>query len=134
VFDEEELEELDTKLEMDYHIGEDLKEKVSTIMDPLCSCQLIVYPYLPQVIPRAIDYFTGKALRYEIDDEDYSEEEDEDEDEEGDGQDEEDEDEEDEEEHVPRKGPKRGAPGAGSKRTKASGAGMGGEAGECKQQ
>jgi nucleosome assembly protein 1-like 1 len=30
---------------------------------------------LEQIIPRAIDYFTGKALQYELDDEDYSEEE-----------------------------------------------------------
>ncbi|KAG8745459.1 hypothetical protein FRC10_008002 [Ceratobasidium sp. 414] len=49
------LEELDEKLEMDYQIGEDLKERI---------------------IPRAIDYFTGKALEYEDagdldDDEDY---------------------------------------------------------------
>ncbi|GAA5952962.1 hypothetical protein JCM3765_003019 [Sporobolomyces pararoseus] len=37
-------EDLDEKLELDYQIGEDLKERV---------------------IPRAIDFFTGKALRYE---------------------------------------------------------------------
>ncbi|EJD50227.1 NAP-domain-containing protein [Auricularia subglabra TFB-10046 SS5] len=42
--DEEELEELEQRLEMDYQIGEDLKERV---------------------IPRAIDFFTGKALDYE---------------------------------------------------------------------
>lgn len=36
--------DLDEKLELDYQIGEDLKERV---------------------VPRAIDYFTGKALRYE---------------------------------------------------------------------
>ncbi|KAH9885617.1 nucleosome assembly protein [Cubamyces lactineus] len=48
--DEDELEELEEKLEMDYQLGEDLKEKI---------------------IPRAIDYFTGKALEYEdFDDED----------------------------------------------------------------
>lgn len=47
--DEEELEELEEKLEMDYQIGEDLKEKI---------------------IPRAIDYFTGKALEYDVMDED----------------------------------------------------------------
>ncbi|KAH7890314.1 nucleosome assembly protein [Phlebopus sp. FC_14] len=47
--DEEELEELEEKLEMDYQIGEDLKEKV---------------------IPRAIDYFTGKALEYDMMEED----------------------------------------------------------------
>ncbi|KIL65274.1 hypothetical protein M378DRAFT_77195 [Amanita muscaria Koide BX008] len=43
--DEEELEEIESKLEVDYQIGEDLKEKI---------------------IPRAIDYFTGKALEYEM--------------------------------------------------------------------
>ncbi|GAA6008411.1 NAP domain-containing protein [Rhodotorula paludigena] len=36
--------DLDEKLELDYQIGEDLKERV---------------------VPRAIDFFTGKALRYE---------------------------------------------------------------------
>ncbi|KAG5636726.1 hypothetical protein H0H81_007055 [Sphagnurus paluster] len=61
--DEEELEEIEEKLEMDYQIGEDLKEKV---------------------IPRAVDYFTGKALEYEVmdDDEDFDDE-DEDDDDEG---------------------------------------------------
>ncbi|GMK59121.1 hypothetical protein CspeluHIS016_0701360 [Cutaneotrichosporon spelunceum] len=64
--DEEELEELDGRLEMDYQLGEDFKEKI---------------------IPRAVDYFTGKALRYEEDfeddfedDDDFDDEEDEEED------------------------------------------------------
>ncbi|KAF8898000.1 hypothetical protein CPB84DRAFT_1847916 [Gymnopilus junonius] len=60
-YDEEELEELEEKLEEDYQIGEDLKEKI---------------------IPRAIDYFTGKALQYEMleedDDDDFDLEEEED--------------------------------------------------------
>lgn len=63
---EEELEEIEEKLEVDYQIGEDLKEKV---------------------IPRAIDYFTGKALEYDVmdgmdddDDEDFSDGSDDDED------------------------------------------------------
>jgi nucleosome assembly protein 1-like 1 len=43
--DEDELDEIEEKLEMDYQIGEDLKEKI---------------------IPRAVDYFTGKALEYEV--------------------------------------------------------------------
>ncbi|KAJ1310723.1 hypothetical protein OPQ81_009245 [Rhizoctonia solani] len=43
--DEELLEELDEKLELDYQIGEDLKERI---------------------IPRAIDYYTGKALEYDL--------------------------------------------------------------------
>ncbi|ETW78468.1 hypothetical protein HETIRDRAFT_479626 [Heterobasidion irregulare TC 32-1] len=47
--EEEELDELEEKLEMDYQIGEDIKEKI---------------------IPRAIDYFTGKALEYDMLDED----------------------------------------------------------------
>ncbi|KAL7423496.1 histone chaperone [Cryptotrichosporon argae] len=42
--DEDELEALDERLERDYQQGEDFKEKI---------------------IPRAVDYFTGKALRYE---------------------------------------------------------------------
>ncbi|KAJ3050325.1 hypothetical protein HK097_008707 [Rhizophlyctis rosea] len=42
--DEEELHELDAKLEADYEVGEIIKEKL---------------------IPRAIDWFTGKALEYE---------------------------------------------------------------------
>lgn len=58
--DEEELEELDSRLEMDYQLGEDFKEKI---------------------IPRAVDYFTGKALRYEDDyEEDDFEDDDDDED------------------------------------------------------
>ncbi|KAF8607282.1 NAP-domain-containing protein [Ceratobasidium sp. AG-I] len=44
--EEEEMIELEEKLELDYQVGEDLKEKV---------------------IPRAIDYFTGKALQYDQD-------------------------------------------------------------------
>jgi nucleosome assembly protein 1-like 1 len=47
--DEDDLEEIEEKLEMDYQIGEDIKEKI---------------------IPRAVDYFTGKALEYEVMDED----------------------------------------------------------------
>ncbi|KAH7097114.1 nucleosome assembly protein [Auriculariales sp. MPI-PUGE-AT-0066] len=70
--DEEELAELEERLELDYQIGEDLKERV---------------------IPRAIDFFTGKALEHEDfddddDDEDYEdidgEDDDEDEDEDDD--------------------------------------------------
>jgi len=47
--DDEELEEIEEKLEMDYQLGEDIKEKI---------------------IPRAVDYFTGKALEYELMNED----------------------------------------------------------------
>ncbi|KIJ44587.1 hypothetical protein M422DRAFT_30291 [Sphaerobolus stellatus SS14] len=65
--DEEELEDLEERLELDYQIGEDLKERV---------------------IPRAVDWFTGKALEYEdidmgdedeFDDEDLEEDSDEEE-------------------------------------------------------
>ncbi|KAL7416802.1 hypothetical protein BDY24DRAFT_204362 [Mrakia frigida] len=49
-FEEEDLAALDERLELDYQIGEDLKEKV---------------------IPRAVDFFTGKALQFDdLDDED----------------------------------------------------------------
>lgn len=74
--DEEELQELDARLETDYQLGEDFKEKI---------------------IPRAVDYFTGKALRYE---EDY----DEDDFEEMDDEDDEDLDEDDEDAEVPAEG------------------------------
>ncbi|KAF7368665.1 NAP-domain-containing protein [Mycena venus] len=56
--DPEDLEEIEERLEVDYQIGEDFKEKI---------------------IPRAVDYFTGKALEYEIlddsdeDDDDFDE-------------------------------------------------------------
>ena len=49
--DEEEAEGLDAKLEADYEMGEEFKDKI---------------------IPHAVDYFTGKALQYE----DYEDEED----------------------------------------------------------
>ncbi|KAH9167923.1 NAP-domain-containing protein [Lactarius sanguifluus] len=57
---EEELDELEEKLEIDYQIGEDIKEKI---------------------IPRAVDYFTGKALEYDMlsdDEDDYEDDEDDD--------------------------------------------------------
>lgn len=45
--DDEDLEaDIESKLELDYQIGEDIKERV---------------------IPRAVDYFTGKALKYDND-------------------------------------------------------------------
>ncbi|TPX74209.1 hypothetical protein CcCBS67573_g04532 [Chytriomyces confervae] len=46
--DEDVDEDIDSKLEMDYEIGELIKEKI---------------------IPHAVDWFTGKALQYEDDDE-----------------------------------------------------------------
>ena len=57
--DEEVLDELDEKLEMDYQLGEDIKEKI---------------------VPKAVDYFTGKALEYDMMDEDEDDYEDIDED------------------------------------------------------
>ncbi|KAG1550401.1 hypothetical protein G6F49_009307 [Rhizopus delemar] len=73
--DEEEAEGLDAKLEADYEMGEEFKEKV---------------------IPHAVDFFTGKALEYEdyeegsdFDEDDYLSDEDEDEDDDDDDDDEE---------------------------------------------
>ncbi len=74
--DEDAATEIEERLELDYHLGEDIKEKL---------------------IPRAVDWFTGEALRYEeIDDgemeePDFDDEEDEDEDDLSDDQDEEEE-------------------------------------------
>ena len=68
--DEEELEEIESKLEVDYQIGEDFKEKVR----PPCPRYVLLTPSLTQIVPRAIDYFTGKALDYDMmeeDEEDY---------------------------------------------------------------
>jgi len=66
-FDNDELVELEQKLEVDYQIGEDFKEKI---------------------IPRAVDYFTGKALEYELDDDedDFEELDDDDDDDDDDDQ------------------------------------------------
>ncbi|KAH9053111.1 NAP-domain-containing protein [Lactarius vividus] len=101
---EEELDELEEKLEIDYQIGEDIKEKI---------------------IPRAVDYFTGKALEYDMLSDDEDDYDDEDEDEDGDGFEDDDSDEDDP------PAPRRGA-----------GGGRGGRGGlpanvnpeECKQQ
>ena len=66
--DEEELDALEERLELDYQIGEDLKDRI---------------------IPHAVDFFTGKALHYEnpeewdddeYGDEDFDDDEDDDED------------------------------------------------------
>jgi len=76
--DDEELEELEEKLEMDYQIGEDLKEKV--LSASFSDLQLVD---VLQIIPRAIDYFTGKALEYDMMDEDEDDFEDFDDDDDG---------------------------------------------------
>ncbi|WFD36549.1 histone chaperone [Malassezia cuniculi] len=62
--DEEQLEEYEERLELDYQVGEDLKDRI---------------------IPHAVDFFTGKALHYENpdlwgDDEDLDDDYDDDED------------------------------------------------------
>ncbi|KAI9487717.1 MAG: nucleosome assembly protein-domain-containing protein [Benjaminiella poitrasii] len=81
--DEEEAEGLDAKLEADYEMGEEFKEKI---------------------IPHAVDFFTGKALEYE----DYEEEDEfEDDfltDEDDEDEDDEDDDDEDDEDAQPAKG------------------------------
>ncbi|KAG8940795.1 hypothetical protein FRC04_005023 [Tulasnella sp. 424] len=95
--DDDELDELRYKLEQDYDVGEDLKERV---------------------IPRAIDYFTGKALEYDmLDDEEEIEGDDDDED-----HDHDDDEEESSEDDVPKK----------KKAGKAAAAGGGGQ--DCKNQ
>jgi len=51
--------DLEDRIAVDYSIGEDIKEKI---------------------IPRAVDYFTGKALQYEMDEEDFDVDDDDDDD------------------------------------------------------
>ncbi|MCJ1310193.1 hypothetical protein MMC25_003854 [Agyrium rufum] len=78
--DEDAVEDIEERLELDYQLGEDIKEKL---------------------IPRAIDWFTGEALQFEEMDDDLDEldYEDEDDDEDDDGsEDRDDEDESEEEE------------------------------------
>ncbi|EPQ29363.1 uncharacterized protein PFL1_03118 [Pseudozyma flocculosa PF-1] len=66
--DDADLDELDERLELDYQIGEDLKDRI---------------------IPHAVDFFTGKALQYEdMDDLDDGDFEDDDDDEDEDDYDE----------------------------------------------
>lgn len=61
------LDEIDERLELDYQIGEDLKDRI---------------------IPRAVDYFSGKALAYEdLDDDDFEDDDENDEDDEDDDED-----------------------------------------------
>ncbi|KAJ6784858.1 hypothetical protein PWT90_00878 [Aphanocladium album] len=85
--DEDAATEIEERLELDYHLGEDIKEKL---------------------IPRAVDWFTGEALRYEeiddgdMDEPDFDDEEDEDEDDLSDDQDEEEETDDDDESGKPK--------------------------------
>jgi nucleosome assembly protein 1-like 1 len=77
--DDDAASDIEERLELDYQLGEDIKEKL---------------------IPRAIDWFTGEALQYEeLDDEleegDFEEEDDEEDDDLSEDRDEDDESEED---------------------------------------
>ncbi|KXN85904.1 Putative nucleosome assembly protein C2D10.11C [Leucoagaricus sp. SymC.cos] len=83
--DEEEADEAEEKLELDYQLGEDFKDKI---------------------IPRAIDYFTGKAVEYEMMDGADFEDSEEDDDDDGDDDDDVS---DDEEEPSRRRGPPKGA-------------------------
>lgn len=77
--DEDAAEDIEERLELDYQLGEDIKEKL---------------------IPRAIDWFTGEALAFEeLDEEDYGDfddEDDEDDDDESDSHEDEDDSDDDE--------------------------------------
>lgn len=77
--DEEIDDDIEAKLELDYQLGEDIKEKL---------------------IPRAIDWFTGEALQFEqgLDDFDEDDFEDEDDEDDDDDRDEDDEEEDDDDE------------------------------------
>jgi nucleosome assembly protein 1-like 1 len=57
--DDDEEDDLANKLELDYQIGEDIKERVRAV-----ECFPMQTPRRAQIIPRAVDYFTGKALRF----------------------------------------------------------------------
>ncbi|KAK4229875.1 nucleosome assembly protein 1 [Podospora fimiseda] len=78
--DEDAAEDIEERLELDYQLGEDIKEKL---------------------IPRAIDWFTGEALAFEeLDEDDYGdfdEDDDEDDDDESDSHEDEDDSDDDEE-------------------------------------
>lgn len=82
--DDDVASDVEERLELDYQLGEDIKEKL---------------------IPRAIDWFTGEALQFEeVDDElpegDFEDEDDEDEDDEGSEKDDEEESEEEVRLHI----------------------------------
>jgi len=84
--DEDTASDIEDRLELDYQLGEDIKEKL---------------------IPRAIDWFTGEALAYEeLDEEDIEDEFDEDDDEDDDlSEDHDDEDESEEDDVSPNGSP-----------------------------
>ncbi|OBZ78712.1 hypothetical protein A0H81_00068 [Grifola frondosa] len=101
---DEELEELEEKLEVDYQLGEDIKEKV---------------------IPRAIDFFTGKALEYEDLDDDEDDFEDIDDDDEDEDQFDDEDSDSDGDIPVRRRGPPKGGAAANANNVNPE---------ECKQQ
>lgn len=82
--DEEELESIEERLEVDYQIGEDLKEKVSLLGETYMHYAILTT--LPwQIIPHAVDWFTGAALEfegYDDDDDDFEDLDDDDDDDE----------------------------------------------------
>lgn len=78
--DDDAASDIEERLELDYQLGEDIKEKL---------------------IPRAIDWFTGEALAFEeLDEDDFDEEDFEDDDDDEDLSDDRDEDEESDEDDV----------------------------------
>jgi len=87
--DDDASSDIEERLELDYQLGEDIKEKL---------------------IPRAIDWFTGEALAFEeLDEDDMGEFDDYEDDEDDDDQDEDDEDDSDEDDEDPQPGTKQEA-------------------------
>ena len=81
--DDDAASDIEERLELDYQLGEDIKEKL---------------------IPRAIDWFTGEALAYEeLDEDDFEGEFDEEDDEDDLSEDDQDDEEESEEDDVSRR-------------------------------
>ena len=115
--DEEEATELQKTMEEDYDIGEIIKKNI---------------------IPEAVNWFTGTALMDEDEDEDYDEDDDEDEYDDDDDDEDDDEDDEDEDDEIVARGPSKKASAVTKKvRSKKAGGGSGGgdpEQPECKQQ
>lgn len=67
-------EDIDEKLELDYQIGEDIKDRVRTpdrIRRALFADSIALQP---KIVPHAIDYFTGKALAEDLEEDDFSDE------------------------------------------------------------
>jgi nucleosome assembly protein 1-like 1 len=78
--DDDAASDIEERLELDYQLGEDIKEKL---------------------IPRAIDWFTGEALAFEeLDEDDFAEFDDEDDEDDDDASEDHDDEDESEEEEV----------------------------------